>query len=550
MRAIFISYRRQDTEGQAGRLFKDLVQRFGPGSVFMDVVDIEPGRDYRRVIDQQVASCGVLLAVMGRHWADAVDAAGRRRLDEPADSVRLETAAALRRDIPVIPVLVQGAAMPRADQLPAELADLSFRNGVELTHARWDSDVELLVRALKPHVDSSLAMAAPALPAAPLPVPVQAAPVAPVVPVVPTTPGVPVAPSGPAVSSRARWQVAGGVVAALITVGGGYLAYTRTVQQADATREAEARVLADRLRADAEAARQALAQANAERAAAQQAAASSAEAASAAERRVAEQAEATRLAQDQAARLEAERQQREADARAAAAADADRRKREAAAARQAADMANAERLAADKAAKATDLERRQRELQAASDAAAKAEIQAANRRGQERAAPTSEADLARRQRELQAASDAAAKAEMQAANRKYQAQAALTADAVGAMAQTTTYPAQVSARDPCEGGTRTVLTRGTTTIEIRAANGRVDVRQHYTGSGEGYEVRFRGQGNYARQSSSYDLETAGDWTGPNGRRFATRSMDRVSVDAGGRATGDRFLDERGQCISR
>jgi len=155
MRAIFISYRREDAEGQAGRLFDDLVRHFGEDSVFMDVAGIEPGRDFRRVIDEHVASCGMLLAMIGKTWIDATDESGRRRLEDPMDFVRLETASALKRDIPVVPVLVHGARMPRAEQLPKDLAELAFRNGVELTHARWDSDVQVLVKALSPHVESS-----------------------------------------------------------------------------------------------------------------------------------------------------------------------------------------------------------------------------------------------------------------------------------------------------------------------------------------------------------------------------------------------------------
>jgi hypothetical protein len=152
MRAIFISYRREDAEGQAGRLFDDLVQRFGEQAVFMDVAGIEPGRDFRKAIDAHVASCGVLLAMIGKNWTDARNEAGNRRLDDPLDFVRLETASALKRDIPVVPVLVHGAQMPRADQLPADLADLAFRNAIELTHARWDSDVSVLVKALSRYV--------------------------------------------------------------------------------------------------------------------------------------------------------------------------------------------------------------------------------------------------------------------------------------------------------------------------------------------------------------------------------------------------------------
>lgn len=162
MRTIFISYRREDAEGQAGRLFDDLTQHFGSSAVFMDVAGIEPGRDFRRVIDEKVASCGVLLALIGKDWLTAADKDGKRRLDDPLDFVRLEAASALKRDIPVIPVLVQDAAMPNAAQLPADLADLAYRNGVELTHARWDSDVQVLIKALGSYVDTAAKSVTPA----------------------------------------------------------------------------------------------------------------------------------------------------------------------------------------------------------------------------------------------------------------------------------------------------------------------------------------------------------------------------------------------------
>lgn len=149
MRPIFISYRRDDTEGQAGRLFQDLREVFGADNVFMDVATIEPGVDFRRAIEKNTESCGVLLALVGRQWLTVNDDKGRRRLDDPNDFVRLETAAALKRDIPVIPVLLQGARMPRQEDLPEELRDFAFRNSVELTHARWDSDVQLLIEALR-----------------------------------------------------------------------------------------------------------------------------------------------------------------------------------------------------------------------------------------------------------------------------------------------------------------------------------------------------------------------------------------------------------------
>ena len=167
MRAIFISYRRDDAEGQAGRLFDDLTEQFGSDTVFMDVAAIEPGRDFRRAIDDQVSSCGVMLAIIGRSWLTAKSESGSRRLDDPADFVRLETASALKRNIPVVPVLVQGARIPRAEDLPEDLKELAFRNSVELTHVRWDSDVQVLVKALRPYVQPTQEPTGPAPGSAP-----------------------------------------------------------------------------------------------------------------------------------------------------------------------------------------------------------------------------------------------------------------------------------------------------------------------------------------------------------------------------------------------
>ncbi|MCB1888401.1 MAG: toll/interleukin-1 receptor domain-containing protein [Rhodocyclaceae bacterium] len=149
MTAIFISYRRDDSEGHAGRLFEGLRARFGADAVFMDVVAIEPGVDFRQAIDEHVDRCDVLLAVIGPRWLSACAESGERRIDQPGDFVGLEIAAALRRGIPVVPVLVQGATMPGADALPPELADFAYRNAVALTHARWTSDLEVLAKALE-----------------------------------------------------------------------------------------------------------------------------------------------------------------------------------------------------------------------------------------------------------------------------------------------------------------------------------------------------------------------------------------------------------------
>jgi TIR domain len=120
----------------------------------MDVSAIEPGRDFRKAIDQSVATCSVLLALIGQEWLDSRDSRGNRRLDDANDFVRIELASALRRDIPVVPVLVRGAKMPHVDELPDDLKELAYRNAVELTHARWKSDVQILLQALRPYLDA------------------------------------------------------------------------------------------------------------------------------------------------------------------------------------------------------------------------------------------------------------------------------------------------------------------------------------------------------------------------------------------------------------
>jgi hypothetical protein len=114
----------------------------------MDVDSIDLGRDFREVLQERLQSCDQMLVLIGPHWLDAKDAAGNRRLDQASDFVRQEIAAALKRKIPVTPILVQGAQMPAPEQLPEELKDLAFRNGFELSHNRWQSDIHEMVRRL------------------------------------------------------------------------------------------------------------------------------------------------------------------------------------------------------------------------------------------------------------------------------------------------------------------------------------------------------------------------------------------------------------------
>lgn len=149
MPGIFISYRREDSAGHAGRLFDRLAEHFGRERVFMDVVGIEAGLDFVDAIDKALSSTEVMVAVIGRNWLTGKDSAGQPRLSDPKDFIRLETGTALRRGIRVVPVLVQGAPMPAASDLPEDLVLLARRQAVELSDSRWDSDVSRFVKMLE-----------------------------------------------------------------------------------------------------------------------------------------------------------------------------------------------------------------------------------------------------------------------------------------------------------------------------------------------------------------------------------------------------------------
>ena len=127
-----------------------LAARLGEDQVFMDVDTIAPGLDFAEVITQAVSTCQVLLAVIGPGWVAATDEDGQRRLEDPDDIVRLEIAAALERDIRVIPILVEGAVMPRGQQLPENLVRLARRNAVGLRHESFRADADRLLAVIEP----------------------------------------------------------------------------------------------------------------------------------------------------------------------------------------------------------------------------------------------------------------------------------------------------------------------------------------------------------------------------------------------------------------
>jgi len=146
---IFINYRREMSADAAGRLSDRLIQYFDHDRVFMDIDSIEPGVDFVKALDDQVAQCGAFIAVIGPGWTDLTNAEGQRRLDQRNDYVRIEIESALKRDIRVIPVLVDDARMPTADELPDSLKALARRNAVMLSHYRFGSEVDELARALQ-----------------------------------------------------------------------------------------------------------------------------------------------------------------------------------------------------------------------------------------------------------------------------------------------------------------------------------------------------------------------------------------------------------------
>jgi len=150
MGGIFISYRRQDAPGYAGRLYDSLAAHFGEGVLFMDIGAIKPGQDFTQRIDEALNSCDVLLAVIGPQWATITDSGGSRRLEDPDDFVGLEVRTALTRpDVVVIPVLVGGGRMPAREEVPPGLAELRRRQALELSEARWRYDVERLIATLE-----------------------------------------------------------------------------------------------------------------------------------------------------------------------------------------------------------------------------------------------------------------------------------------------------------------------------------------------------------------------------------------------------------------
>jgi TIR domain len=145
---VFICYRREDSAFAARAIHDRIVRRLQRENVFFDVDSIGLGVDWFKELTERVGACDALVAVIGRHWISSADKDNQRRIDDPDDFVRIEIETALKRDVRVIPLLVDGAAMPKASELPDSLKGLARRQGIEVSPARFEADVEKLTTAL------------------------------------------------------------------------------------------------------------------------------------------------------------------------------------------------------------------------------------------------------------------------------------------------------------------------------------------------------------------------------------------------------------------
>src|SRR5271166_3466047 len=146
---IFISYRREESHWSARSLHDRLSMSFDWSQIFMDIDAIALGEDFVKAIETTVAKCDVLIAVIGNNWLTSKDEQGGRRLENPEDFVRMEIGTALKREIRVIPVLVDGALMPRSTDLPDDLKPLVRRNALRISDTSFDGDCQRLVATIR-----------------------------------------------------------------------------------------------------------------------------------------------------------------------------------------------------------------------------------------------------------------------------------------------------------------------------------------------------------------------------------------------------------------
>ena len=149
MAGVFLSYRRTDSAGWAGRLRDHLVLRYGVDSVWQDVDDLTIGSEYLTQILRNIDEADAVLILIGPHWLERRARSGKTRLADQNDVLRMEIARALKRKSGVIPTLVGGASMPKPTELPRPVAPLVKRNGIAIIDADWARSVELLLERLQ-----------------------------------------------------------------------------------------------------------------------------------------------------------------------------------------------------------------------------------------------------------------------------------------------------------------------------------------------------------------------------------------------------------------
>jgi hypothetical protein len=147
MPKIAISYRRTESDA-TGRIYDRLVQRYGDRSIFRDIDWVPFGIDFRKAVDEALGDADVLIAIVGPQWR-GTNEDGSARITDENDLVRIEIETALKRDIPLIPVLVSGASMPKVTELPESIRDFSFRNAATIDSGRnFNTDIDRLMRSI------------------------------------------------------------------------------------------------------------------------------------------------------------------------------------------------------------------------------------------------------------------------------------------------------------------------------------------------------------------------------------------------------------------
>ncbi len=146
---IFINYRREDSRWNSVALYQELIKYFPKENIFKDFNAIEPGKAFRKEIEEALASCNVLLVLISEQWLDIKDSKGNIRIHNANDFVRIEIAAALKRDITVIPVLFNNAVLPQPEDLPDDLKSLAERQAIEIDNTRFETDTKRLVDTIK-----------------------------------------------------------------------------------------------------------------------------------------------------------------------------------------------------------------------------------------------------------------------------------------------------------------------------------------------------------------------------------------------------------------